>query len=121
MGVGGDCVSQVTSQDKGAGKGGVRATKLSFGVTQHPKQASGVISHSSRAERHRICVKMENRNTGKVMEANMADGPFLALCFTAAQLFMIYSSCCCKNRQLFSLNLWDLVRNDNVQKGFGIN
>lgn len=72
---------------RGRGRGGVGATKLSFGVTQHPKQASGVISHSSRAERHRIFVKMENRNTDKVMEANKADGPFLALCFSAAQPF----------------------------------
>lgn len=89
------------------GMGGDQNHRTYFGVTQHPKQASGGISHSSRAERKRLCVKMESRNTGSVTETNMADGLILALCFTAAQISISNHYRCCTNTQFDSLGLFN--------------
>lgn len=110
-------MSQGASQGKGGrGRGVLEPPNLLWRDSTSKTGFRSDFTLKSGREKQNLC-----ENGGNVMEANMADGPVLALCLTAAQLFIIYSSCGCKTRQLFSLNHWDLVRDDNVQIGLGIN
>lgn len=109
-----DCVSQGASQGKGGGV--LEPPNLLWRDSTSKTGFRSDFTLKSGGEKQNLC-----ENGGNVMEASMADSPVLALCLTAAQLFIIYSSCGCQTRQLFSLNLWDLVSDGNVQIGFGIN